>query len=168
MHGYLTPPTCIFFFCWARFPLESAWWSRCLQEYLTLSYTAIICWARLPNKFASWYLPPLCITLLCWDLPVSKVHFWSYWLHGLGIWPLYVLLFSAEQDSSLKLLNGHTACRGIWLLLVFPLFVHQDFLLNLLDGRTARRIFDKWKMTFGGRWPLVEDDLQWKTTFGGR
>ena len=24
-----------------------------------------------------------------------------------------------------------------------------------------------WKMTFGGRQPLVEDDLQWKTPFSG-
>ena len=24
-----------------------------------------------------------------------------------------------------------------------------------------------WKTTFGGRWPLVEDNLRWKTTFGG-
>ena len=27
---------------------------------------------------------------------------------------------------------------------------------------------EMWKTTFGGRRPLVEDDLQWKTTFGGR
>ena len=26
----------------------------------------------------------------------------------------------------------------------------------------------RWKMTFGGRQPLLEDDLWWKTTFGGR
>ena len=26
----------------------------------------------------------------------------------------------------------------------------------------------QWKMTFGGRRPLVEDDLRWKMTFGGR
>ena len=26
----------------------------------------------------------------------------------------------------------------------------------------------RWKMRFGGRWPLGEDDLWWKMTFGGR
>ena len=26
----------------------------------------------------------------------------------------------------------------------------------------------RWKMTFGGKEPLVEDALWWKTTFGGR
>ena len=26
----------------------------------------------------------------------------------------------------------------------------------------------RWKKTFGGRKPLMQDDLRWETTFGGR
>ena len=42
---------------------------------------------------------------------------------------------------------------------------------GMLTTRTNIRStkgYGRWKMTFGGRRPMVEDDLWWKATFGGR
>ena len=42
------------------------------------------------------------------------------------------------------------------------------YMLTVLTNIDQLRKTLRWKTTFSGRQPLVEDDLQWKMTFGGR
>ena len=41
-------------------------------------------------------------------------------------------------------------------------------LTDLTNVRSTKALWKRWKTTFGGRRPTVEDDLHWKTTFNGK
>ena len=75
---FCTLASCTTLLCLARLPFEVAWWSHCLQGYLTCSCTALLC---LANLFLS----------NAWWPQISQIYFASF-LWKVLLWIFIILI----------------------------------------------------------------------------